>query len=66
MPTLRFGRKLKLPSTRAIKHALLSMMLQDHLKAEVVPGAGHAFGSASLGAAVDASAMPDSVHDGPL
>ena len=39
MQTLRFGRKLKLPSTRAIKHAILSMMLHDHLKAQATEGA---------------------------
>ena len=30
----RFGRKLKLPSTRAIKHGILRMMLQGELKAQ--------------------------------
>jgi len=34
MQTLRFGRKLKLPSTIAIKHQILTLMLQDHLKAQ--------------------------------
>ena len=34
MQTHRFGRKLKLPSTVAIKHGILSMMLQDELKAQ--------------------------------
>ena len=34
MHTYRFGRKLKLPSTVAIKHELLRMMLQDELKAQ--------------------------------
>ena len=29
MQALRFGRKIQLPATRAIKHAILSMMLQD-------------------------------------
>ena len=38
MQTLRFGQKLKLPSTRAIKHAILSMMLHDHLKAQATEG----------------------------
>jgi hypothetical protein len=33
MRTHRFGRKIKLPSTVAIKHELLKLMLQDHLKA---------------------------------
>jgi len=31
MTTLRFGRKLKLPSTRSIKNQLLMMMLQDEI-----------------------------------
>ncbi|ARP97912.1 hypothetical protein [Pseudorhodoplanes sinuspersici] len=31
MIILRFGRKLKLPSTRFIKHQLLMMMLQDEI-----------------------------------
>jgi len=34
MYTQRFGRKLKLPSTVAIKHGILKLMLQDHLKAQ--------------------------------
>ena len=34
MHTHRFGRKLKLPSTVAIKHGILTMMLQDELKAQ--------------------------------
>ena len=36
MHTHRFGRKLKLPSTRAIKHEILTLMLQDALKAQAV------------------------------
>ena len=36
MHTHRFGRKLKLPSTRAIKHGILKLMLQDHLDAEIL------------------------------
>jgi hypothetical protein len=36
MHTHRFGRKLKLPSTMAIKHGILSMMLQDELKAQTL------------------------------
>ena len=31
MTILRFGRKLKLPSTRAIKYELLTMMLRDEV-----------------------------------
>lgn len=38
MLTNRFGRKLKLPSTVAIKHQLLVMMLEDEIKA--VPSGG--------------------------
>jgi hypothetical protein len=34
MYTQRFGRKLKLPSTVAIKHGILKLMLEDHLKAQ--------------------------------
>jgi hypothetical protein len=33
MRTHRFGQKLKIPSTAAIKHGILTMMLQEHLKA---------------------------------
>jgi hypothetical protein len=36
MYTHRFGRKLKLPSTIAIKHGILSMMLRDELKAQTL------------------------------
>ena len=36
MDTKRFGRKLKLPSTVAIKHGLLKLMLEDHLKAQAL------------------------------
>jgi hypothetical protein len=32
----RFGRTLKLPSTRAIKHQILTLMLQDHLRAQAI------------------------------
>jgi hypothetical protein len=34
MHTHRFGRKLKLPSTIAIKHGILKLMLLDELKAQ--------------------------------
>jgi len=34
MHTHRFGRKLKLPSTIAIKHGILRLMLQDELNAQ--------------------------------
>jgi hypothetical protein len=33
MLSQRFGRKLKLPSTAAIKHQLLFMMLEDEIRA---------------------------------
>lgn len=33
MLTQRFGRKLKLPSTAAIKHQLLMLMLEDEIRA---------------------------------
>jgi hypothetical protein len=35
MHSRRFGRKLKLPSTLAIKHAILRLMVQDELKVHV-------------------------------
>jgi hypothetical protein len=34
----RFGRKIKLPSTVAIKHELLTMMFEDEIRA-IPPGA---------------------------
>jgi hypothetical protein len=36
MLAYRFGRKIKLPSTVAIKHQILKLMLQDHLKAQIL------------------------------
>ena len=42
MYTQRFGRKLKLPSTVAIKHGLLKLMLEDHLKAQALEAAAEA------------------------
>jgi len=35
MRTNRFGRKIKLPSTIAIKHQIKKSMLEDAVKAEV-------------------------------
>jgi hypothetical protein len=35
----RFGRKIKLPSTVAIKHQLLLMMFEDEVRA--IPAGGH-------------------------
>jgi hypothetical protein len=32
MRTLRFGRKLKLPSTSAIKHQIRKLMAEDEIK----------------------------------
>lgn len=40
MQTYRFGRKVKLPSTRAIKHEVLRLMLQDARKAADLQVAG--------------------------
>ena len=37
MYTRRFGRKLKLPSTVAIKHAILRLLVQDELKRKLPP-----------------------------
>jgi len=36
MHTRRFGRKLKLPSTVAVKHEILKMLMQDALKAQAL------------------------------
>jgi len=36
MYTRRFGRKLKLPSTVAIKHAILRLMVRDELNAQAL------------------------------
>jgi hypothetical protein len=36
MYTQRFGRKLKLASTVAIKHAILRLMVRDELKAQAL------------------------------
>jgi hypothetical protein len=35
MQTHRFGRKLKLPATSAIKHQILKSMLEESIKADV-------------------------------
>jgi hypothetical protein len=37
MQNYRFGRKIKLPSTVAIKHELLMMMFEDEIRA-IPPG----------------------------
>jgi hypothetical protein len=39
MQTHRFGRKVKLPSTRAIKHEVLTSMWRDALKAQALQSA---------------------------
>ncbi len=44
----RFGRKIKLPSTAAIKHQLLMLMLEDEIRAVPV-GTFKADTSATLG-----------------
>jgi hypothetical protein len=36
MLTHRFGRKIKLPSTAAIKHGILKLMLEDEFKAQAI------------------------------
>jgi hypothetical protein len=36
MHTRRFGRDLKLPSTVAIQHAILRLMVQDEFKAQAL------------------------------
>ena len=44
----RFGRKIKLPSTAAIRHQLLMLMLEDEIRA-VPAGSFRADASATLG-----------------
>ena len=39
METRRFGRKLKLPATIAIKHQIRKLMFEDAVKAEAREGA---------------------------
>jgi hypothetical protein len=48
MNTRRFGRKLKLPSSVAIKYAILRMMVQDEQKAQApaAPVVAHGRGTA--------------------
>jgi hypothetical protein len=36
METRRFGRKIKLPATAAIKHQIMKLMLEDAIRAEAV------------------------------
>jgi hypothetical protein len=42
MHTHRFGRKIKLPATIALKHQLMKMMLDDLVKAEPAEAAASA------------------------
>ena len=51
MHTRRFGRKLKLPSTVAIKYAILRMTLQDELKAQAPAAPEEVLVAHGLGAA---------------
>jgi hypothetical protein len=48
MQSHRFGRKLRLPSTAAIKHQLLLMMLEDEIRAIPVDGLFNGDKSAAL------------------
>jgi hypothetical protein len=49
MLSQRFGQKLKLPSTAAIKHQLLLLMLEDEIRAILPNGSFKADTSAALG-----------------
>lgn len=49
MQTQRFGRKINLPSTAAIKHQLLMLMLEDEIRAIPADGAFKPETSAALG-----------------
>lgn len=40
METRRFGRKIKLPSTIAIRHQIKKLMLEDAVKAEAAQRTG--------------------------
>ena len=40
MDTRRFGRKIKLPATIAIRHQIQKLMLEDAIKAEAAERAG--------------------------
>ena len=51
MHTRRFGRKLKLPSTVAIKYAILRLMVQDELKAQAPAAAEEVLVAHGRGAA---------------
>ena len=38
MRTHRFGQRIKLPSTRAIKHQIWQLTLEDYRRAQVLAG----------------------------
>jgi hypothetical protein len=60
MRTHRFGRKLKLPSTVAIKHEISKLMMQDKLKAQALPAkANEALVAHGDGAAEAASPLDE-------
>jgi hypothetical protein len=49
MLTQRFGRKIRLPSTAALKHQLLMLMLEDEIRAIPADGTFKPDTSAALG-----------------
>jgi len=57
MHTRRFGRKLKLPSTVAIKHGILKLMVQDELKAQAPATPEEALVAHGIGAAEPLNAI---------
>ena len=57
MHTHRFGRKLKLPSTIAIKHEILRMMLQDEIKAQAAAESHEELVAQRLSAAEELSSI---------
>jgi hypothetical protein len=57
----RFGRKLKLPSTAAIKHQLLLMMLEDEVRAIPPDGSFDQDTSATLAKLRRLRAVPEAV-----
>ena len=62
MRTHRFGRKLKLPSTIAIKHQIRMLMFEDALKSiEAAGGAESGVGRELTGVPAVALARDDSI-----
>jgi hypothetical protein len=53
--SLRFGRKLKVPSTVEIKHQLLMLWLKDQVAKEAAEAAANDTGSATASRGRDAS-----------